>query len=85
VTGRKSVQFIPSASKRINPSLWQVSWLLASTDFPAFPARVIGLVTSHLAAWFGSPVTVAGPRRTRTGFPFQPRFIGATNRRYSFV
>ena len=60
-------------------------WLLASTDNPAFPARVIGLVTSHLAAWVGSPVTVAGPRRTHTGFPFQPRFLEATIKRYSIV
>ena len=33
----------------------------------------------------GSPVTVAGPRRSFTGFPFQPRLIGATIRLYSIV
>ena len=81
----KKPRLIPPSAKCINPCLWQVSWLLASADFPAFPARVIGLVTSHLAAWVGSPVTVAGPRRTCTGFPFQPRFTGATIKRYSFV
>ena len=36
------------------------------------------LVFSTLFRGAEFPVTVAGPRRTLTGFPFQSRFIGTT-------
>ena len=67
------------------PGLRQVSWLLATTVFPTFPALLFGPVAPHLAGRDGSPVTVAGPRRSFTGFPFQPQFIWATFRLSSIV
>jgi hypothetical protein len=41
-----------------------VSWLPDRRAAPAFPARASGLLVGQ-----HYPVTVAGPRRTRTGFP----------------
>jgi len=48
----------------------QVSWL-PGLPFRAFPDRLGGPVARALARplQMASPVTVAGPRRIRTGFP----------------
>ena len=55
---------------------WQASWLMADSDAtpPSHPlAAGSGLLVTQVTRVEGvSPITVAGPHRIHTGFPFQP-------------